>query len=139
MITYHFGTEAIDWPALYALYDAVGLVGNLAAQKRYDEIRTAFERSFKVVTAWDDGCLIGAGRMVSDGICYASIFDVGVLPSHQGRGAGRGIMEALLDDARHLRTYLTSTFGKEGFYEKLGFRKHKTAYALLPGPSEYVA
>jgi ribosomal protein S18 acetylase RimI-like enzyme len=28
--------------------------------------------------------------MLSDGICYASIFDVGVLPKYQKKGIGKG-------------------------------------------------
>ncbi|MEY4551002.1 MAG: hypothetical protein RL685_7197, partial [Pseudomonadota bacterium] len=75
---------------------------------------------------------------LSDGLCYGLIVDVGVLAAHQKRGIGKGIMQALVEDMPQLRVYLTSTFGQEPFYEKLGFRKHKTAYALLPGPSDYV-
>lgn len=76
--------------------------------------------------------------MLSDGLCHGLIVDVGVLPTHRQRGIGKHIMQALVADVPQLRIYLTSTFGNEPFYEKLGFRKHKTAYALLPGPSDYV-
>ena len=47
-------------------------------------------------------------------------------------------MEALLRGNEHLLVYLTSTFGNEGFYSKLGFKKHKTAYAKYPCESEYL-
>lgn len=138
MIRYERGTSNVPWQELYALYDQVGLVANLAARKEYAVIRTAFEQSFRVVTALEGDRLVGAGRMLSDGLCYGLIVDVGVLPAHQKRGIGKGIMSALVEDVPDLRIYLTSTFGNEPFYEKLGFRKHKTAYALLPGPSDYV-
>jgi aralkylamine N-acetyltransferase len=138
MIRYETGTQNVIWPELYALYDQVGLVAGLAAKQEYSSIRSAFEQSFRVVAAFDEGRLVGAGRLLSDGLCYGLIVDVGVLPSHQKRGIGKGIMQALLEGVPELRVYLTSTFGNESFYERLGFRKHKTAYALLPGPSPYV-
>jgi aralkylamine N-acetyltransferase len=138
MIRHLQGIENVVWPQLFALYDQVGLVANLAAKGRYQEVRTAFERSFRVVTAFDGDQLVGAGRMLSDGLCYGLIVDVGVLPSHQKRGIGKGLMHGLLEGLPELRVYLTSTFGSEKFYEGLGFLKHKTAYALLPGPSDYV-
>ena len=34
--------------------------------------------------------------------------------------------------------HLTSTFGNEDFYKKLGFKKHKTAYSKYPFPSKYI-
>jgi predicted N-acetyltransferase YhbS len=34
--------------------------------------------------------------------------------------------------------HLTSTFGNEEFYKKLGFKKHKTAYAKYPFQSKYL-
>ena len=76
--------------------------------------------------------------MLSDGVCYGTIYDVGVLEAYQGQGVGKGIMEALLKGSGHLLVYLTSTFGSEEFYRKLGFKKHKTAYAKYPHESEYL-
>ncbi len=138
MITCVVGTEGLPWKELFALYEAVGLVANLPGTGRDEEIRRAFEASHRVVTAFAEGRLVGAGRLISDGVCYGLVVDVGVLPSYERRGVGRAMMERLIDEAHGLRLHLTSTFGKEGFYEKLGFRKHKTAYALFPGRSPYL-
>lgn len=95
MICYQQGTANLPWPELYALYDQVGLVANLAARREYASIRAAFEQSFCVVTALDGDRLVGAGRMLSDGRCYGLIVDVGVLAEQQNRqghhtGAGGG-------------------------------------------------
>ncbi|MEY4545047.1 MAG: hypothetical protein RL685_1242, partial [Pseudomonadota bacterium] len=70
MIRYERGTANVPWPELYALYDQVGLVANLAARREYAAIRTAFEQSFRVVSALDGDQLVGAGRRLSDGLCY---------------------------------------------------------------------
>jgi histone acetyltransferase (RNA polymerase elongator complex component) len=53
------------------------------------------------------------------------------------KGFGKRIMKELMARAPGSRFYLTSTFGSEDFYRKLGFKKHKTAFALYPSESPY--
>ena len=138
MVEYKTGTSIIDWEALGDLYEEVGLVAQFGKKRDLEKIRQAFQGSYKVVTAWKEGKLVGAGRLISDGLCYGTVYDVGVLKACRGAGVGKGIMEALLKGDEHLLIYLTSTFGNEKFYEKLGFKKHKTAYAKYPHESEYL-
>lgn len=106
--------------------------------KDIDTLREAFQPSGKVVTAWHDGEMVGAGRMITDGIRYGSIFDVGIFPDFQKQGIGKGIMRELMKGHERLYIHLTSTFGNEPFYGKLGFRKHKTAMARYPHDSDYL-
>jgi len=107
---------------------------NLAGLKRDNIIRVgkALENSAHVISAWRDSALVGIGRVLSDEVMYASIFDVAVLPNYQKRGIGRGIMTRLLATVPEACVHLTSTFGNEEFYQSLGFRYHKTAMALYP-------
>jgi len=86
VINFKTGIDCIKWSQLFQLYDKVGLVAGLAKSREYDKIKDSFVRSYKVVTAWDGETLVGAGRLLSDGICYGMIFDLGVLPEYQRRG-----------------------------------------------------
>ena len=138
MLTYKVGLDCIDWQQLFHIYEKVGLVAGNGKKKDYDKIQKAFEQSFKVITAWTDDRLIGAARMLSDGVCYGMIFDVGVLPEYQKLGIGKGLIKGLLKDNEHLCIHLTSTFGNEEFYIKLGFKRHRTAFAKYPFESEYL-
>jgi aralkylamine N-acetyltransferase len=138
MITYKIGLKDMDWLQLFDLYEKAGLLGRFIKNKEFSKIQSAFENSYKVVTAWDRGVLAGCGRMLSDGICYASVFDLGVLPKYQKKGIGRELMSELLKGVEQIPVHLTSTFGNEGFYKKLGFHKHKTAYSKYPFATEYV-
>lgn len=106
--------------------------------KEFNKIQSAFQVSYKVVTAWEGNTLVGSCRMLSDGICYGAVFDVRVLPEYQKKGIGKGLMGLLLKGEEHMTIHLTSTFGNEGFYKKLGFKKHKTAYSKYPFESKYV-
>jgi hypothetical protein len=47
-------------------------------------------------------------------------------------------MGELLNGNESLLIGLTSAFGAEDFYYKLGFKKHKTALAKYPGKSIYL-
>jgi ribosomal protein S18 acetylase RimI-like enzyme len=138
MITYSEGIDCIDWLQLFHLYDVVGLVAGYGKKQDFTKIQSAFEHSYKVVTAWNSHILVGAARMISDGICYGMIFDVGVLPEYQKLGIGKGLVTEIQKGNGHLCIHLTSTFGNEDFYKKLGFKIHKTALAKYPYQSDYL-
>ena len=76
-----------------------------------------------VVSAWQGSHLVGFGRATSDGVFRAVLWDVVVAGEHQGRGLGRRIVEALLQQPALQgveRVYLMTT-NSAGFYEQLGF------------------
>jgi len=137
-VQYKIGIDGLDWPQLFELYREVGLAGGLARRGEVERLRSAFEGSFRVITAWANGRLLGAGRLISDGVCYATIFDVAVFPEYQKQGIGKGIMGGLLRGLDHLQVHLTAPFESQDFYKKLGFRRHKTAYARYTDSSEYL-
>ena len=101
-------------------------------ESKKELISDAFQASFLVVTAWFDQRLIACGRMISDGKMYSAIFDVVVDPEFQKIGLGRKIIDKLISKVPHTCIHLTSTFGNEPFYQKIGFKRHKTALALYP-------
>jgi len=138
MITYRTGTAGIDWQTLTDIYCKVGLVGGLGEAGDRDGIRRAFEGSWRVVTAWDGDRLVGACRMLSDGVCDAMLFDLGVAEDCRHRGIGMGIMRKLLEGCDGFYVYLTARFGVEALYKQLGFKKHRNAYARYPVESEYL-
>lgn len=115
---------------------------NKTELKRSPDKKDAFIRAFKsryaVISCWSVDQIVGFGSMISDGEMYSAIFDVVVDPEFQGKGIGREIVERLIGKAPRTCIHLTSTFGKEDFYRKMGFRKHKTAFAKYPFESSYL-
>lgn len=126
-----FDSKGIDWDALADIFERAPL-GTRDPRK----LKRAFEKSFLTCFAFDGDKLVGAGRMIADGEYYANIYDVAVLPEYQGKGVGRGMMRALLERQKIEFILLTSTIGQEGFYRRLGFRRHKTAMALYRGAKQ---
>lgn len=138
MIEYKTGLDGIDWNSLIQMYKEVDLVIGLARAGKIEKIKTSFNNTYKIVTAWDADQIVGAGRLLSDGECYGWIHDVGVHPKYQKKGIGRGIMNELMNGNEHLLIGLTSSFEAVDFYKKLNFKKHKTAMAKYPGESAYL-
>ena len=138
MIEYRLNLNENDWEKLVDLYDETNMCLGLGRMRETEKIRRAYEKSFRFVTAWDSHKIVGAGRMISDGECYAWIHDVAVLLPYRKQGIGRVIIEKLYEGNEKLLIGLTSSFEAVDFYTKLGFNKHKTAMAKYPGPSDYL-
>jgi aralkylamine N-acetyltransferase len=138
LIEFKIGIDVIDWNSLLQLYKEVDGVIGLARAGNINKIKTSFNSTYKIVTAWDADKIVGAGRLISDGECYGWIHDIGVHPKYQDKGIGQGIMCELMNGNEHLLFGLTSSFEAVEFYRKLGFKKHKTAMAKYPGNSAYL-
>jgi predicted N-acetyltransferase YhbS len=55
-----------------------------------------------------------------------------VLPSHQGSGLGKQIVQRLVDASRgHKKILLYALPGKEPFYKRFGFLRMKAAMAIF--------
>lgn len=117
----------IDWIALATVYERAPL-----GKRDPEKLRRAFESSYLVSIALDGDKVIGAGRAISDGEYYSNVYDVEVLPEYQGKEVVRLAMNDLLERLDGLFVLLTTTVGKEPFYSKLSFRKHRTAMAIYP-------
>ncbi len=74
------------------------------------------------VTAWDGPKLIGFGRVLTDYVYRASIWDVIVDKRYQGQGVGSEVVRRILHHPRLARVELFWLCTRmPGFYERLGF------------------
>ena len=123
--------DGLDWQALSDLYRVAPL-----GDKSPAWLKTAFGNSMFRCLVRDGGTLVGAGRALADGVDCSYICDVAVLPSHQGTGLGREIIQRLVAQSRgHRKIILYAVPGKEGFYRKVGFERMSTAMAIFEDPA----
>ncbi len=74
------------------------------------------------ITAWDGSRLVGLGRVLTDYVYRASIWDVIVDTDYQGQDIGTHIIQRILDHPDLKRVELFGLCTRSpGFYEKLGF------------------
>ena len=107
---------------LWRVFDTTGW--NDEYRLSSDELRGAFERSWLVVGAYAGAELVGTGRVVSDGVVHAMIYDLIVVPGHQCAGTGGRILERLVERCtgagiRDIQLFCAR--GKRSFYENRGF------------------
>jgi ribosomal protein S18 acetylase RimI-like enzyme len=64
---------------------------NTEYQLSPEELTNAVRHNWYAVAAYEGEQLVGFGRVATDGILHAMIYDLIVSPSHQGQGVGTQI------------------------------------------------
>lgn len=119
--------DGTDWHELSALYRAAPLGDKSAAH-----LQTVFSNSRFTCLVYDGSTLVAAGRALADGGDCAYLCDIAVLPTHQGTGLGKQVVQWLVDASRgHRKIILYAVPGREPFYRRFGFRRMATAMALF--------
>ncbi|MBE9067747.1 GNAT family N-acetyltransferase [Leptolyngbya cf. ectocarpi LEGE 11479] len=119
-----FSTDRnIDLYELEELCDAVGW-----SRRPLRKVKKAIQHSFLVVTMWEQQGsrrrLIGFSRATSDHAFNATIWDVVVHPSFQGKGLGKALMHQLIKKLRSEDISNVTLFADPhvvNFYKNLGF------------------
>ncbi len=105
-----------------ALFTTTGW--NDAYHATAEELELALANSQFVVSVYSGKLLVGVGRVVTDGVLHAMIYEMIVLPEWQSKGIGTQILKLLLEwcEQRNIRDIqLFCARGKRSFYEKNGF------------------
>src|SRR5262249_61582282 len=122
-----FDQESINWDELSNLYRIAPL-----GAKNPEDLKMSFSNSRYKCFVFDNEKLIGVGRALADGVDCSYLCDVAVHPDYQGIGLGKEIINNLKEfSAGHKKVILYANPGKEGFYQKLGFRLMRTAMAIF--------
>lgn len=79
--------------------------------------------SSHVMLAIDGGSVVGFVNAISDGVLAAYLPLLEVLPSHQGRGIGRGLMTRMMERLESFYMVdLVCDEARKPFYESLGMK-----------------
>ena len=93
-----------------------------AKSRSLDDAKAMLRHTDLTLCAWDGNRLIGFGRVLTDFIYRATIWDVIVDKAYQGQGVGTEIVRRILTHPRLERVELVWLCTRRpGFYEKLGF------------------
>lgn len=108
------------------------------AERRPVEDRKCIEAMLRhanlLCTAWDGATLVGVARSVTDFefCCYLS--DLAVDQSYQRRGIGRKLIALTKSKlGGRAQIILLAAPKAEGYYPKIGFAAHRSAWILTPG------
>lgn len=80
-------------------------------------------RTDLVISAWDETHLVGCGRVLTDYVYRASIWDVIVDSHYQGQEVGSQIINHIVHhpSLKRVDLFWLCTRDKQAFYESLGF------------------
>jgi GNAT superfamily N-acetyltransferase len=107
----------------FKLFNTTGW--NEEYQVSAEELEFVNKNSWYVVSAYHGKKLVGFGRVITDYLLHAMIYDMIILPGHQNRGIGTKILEMLVWKCKehHIRDIqLFCAIGKRSFYEKNSFQ-----------------
>ena len=87
-----------------------------------DQLHRALLNAHRLVTAWDDGRLVGLGYAISDGALVVYFPHLVVHPEYQRQGIGAAIMQRLMAhyEGFHQQSIIADA-ASVSFYERLGF------------------
>lgn len=99
------------------------------------QIETQIDTAWRVVGAFrtDTGAQVGFARAVSDGVGFAYLADVFVLPEHRGHGLGKRLMQLMIEDGpgRDMRWTLFTGDAHE-LYRQFGFTEPDQTAMVRP-------
>lgn len=126
MINFKSDISHIDWALAADIFHRAPL-----GEREPRKLERAFNNSYVCVFAYDDKKLIGMCRALCDGEYQASIHDLVLLPEYHGKGIGRELFQKLLEKLPVQNIILFAAPGREGFYEKCGFKRMLTGMAVF--------
>jgi GNAT superfamily N-acetyltransferase len=93
-----------------------------ASGRPRDVVERLVREASRVVGLYRDGRQIGFSRTVSDGVAFAYLADVYVLPEYRGSGLGLELVRETVDRGPFAGCrWLLHTADAHAFYERLGF------------------
>jgi len=88
-----------------------------------EDIREMLAQTDLAISVWESDRMVGFGRVLTDYVYRASIWDVIVDEAYQGQDIGTEIMQRILchPSLKRVELFWLCTRDKQAFYEKLGF------------------
>jgi GNAT superfamily N-acetyltransferase len=98
------------------------------------DVARQLQTAWRVVGAYHGDATVGFARAVSDGVAFAYLADVFVLPGHRGRGLGRRLIATMIDEGpgREFR-WLLHTSDAHALYAEFGFAPPDATLLERPG------
>jgi GNAT superfamily N-acetyltransferase len=122
-MAFEFATEIPSAEDYWKLFQTTGW--NDQYKLTASDLHQAVIASWYSITVYAEGKdLIGFGRLVSDGVLHAMIYELMVAPGYQNLGIGTQILTGLVNHCcdHHIRDIqLFCAQGKRDYYEKRGF------------------
>jgi len=104
------------------------------SEDTYDNswFKIPFTNSTLVVSAWDNDCLVGVVRVLSDTFGRSVIYDLVVLPEYKNKGIGTELVKRCIARFPNSEWMVQTTQKNIKYYEKLGFSVYEDVVLTIP-------
>lgn len=129
MIRYAVGND-LPFDEVIDLYHASTL-GERRPIDELDRMRQMIANANLVVTAWDDGLLVGISRSISDFSYITYVADLAVRLSHQRQGIGKELLRVTQrESGPKTKLLLLAAPAAVNYYPHIGFTHQPHAWLL---------
>jgi GNAT superfamily N-acetyltransferase len=133
---YEFDDDAgrVDTDAVWDFLATQAYWGRFRTRRDFEAQLSA---AWRVVAAYEaaTGRLVGFARAVSDGVAYAYLADVFVVPDARGKGLGKELVATMIDRGPGARfRWALHTADAHGLYREFGFAPPDETYLERPRP-----
>lgn len=111
--------KSVNFDGLVQLFNQAGWSDKTSD---LDRLQLMVENSQIVVTAWDEGKMIGFARCVTDYVFNGQINNVIVDQRYRGRGIGKGLISRILNNSKKVTYILRGDTDNIRFYKQMGFK-----------------
>jgi GNAT superfamily N-acetyltransferase len=133
-VTYELSdaTDRLDRDTIWQFLSTEAYWGRWRSRK---DVEQQIDAAWRVVGAYDEesGALVGFARAVSDGVGFAYLADVFVVPAHRGAGLGRRLVATMIDDGPGADfRWMLATDDAHGLYREFGFSEPDSTIMVRP-------
>lgn len=121
------GLEGLTPARIATLYRRAPLLRPVSNLNR---LWAMFENSTLVLTAWNNGHLVGIARVISDGMLYSFLCDLAVEPDVQGLGIGKALIREVMKKCKGTELVLRDSDISASFYAHLGFKRITNGWSI---------
>ncbi len=107
---------------LLRLFESAGWYNGEITEEQKEKFNIGYINSTLVISAWEDNCLVGAVRVLSDKVFRSVIYDLIVAPEYQNKGIGKELVRRCIEHYPNSEWLVQTTEQIYNYYEKIGFK-----------------
>lgn len=131
-IVYNDRERDLPSEQLHRLFMSAGWSDGSTTSDMLKNFNIPFINSTLVISAWENGILVGVVRVLSDKFIRSIIYDLVILPEYQNKGIGNELLKRCVEHFPNSEWLVQTTAEISSYYEKFGFNINNDVFLTIP-------
>jgi len=131
-IIYNDTKKDLSSEQLHKIFLSAGWSDGSETSDMINNYNIPFINSTLVISAWENECLIGVVRVLSDKMFRSIIYDLLVLPEFQNKGIGKEMLMRCIAHFPNSEWLVQTTEKISSYYKKNGFMINNDVFLNIP-------